>query len=71
MGVELMTRQERLAQEISKHKGEWVLVEGTRIVAADPSIKKAINSLRPAQRRRVTAQFCPTEDYSGTSFSAL
>ena len=68
-----MTKQQReqLAQEISKHKGQWVLVKGTRVVAASRSIKKAINSLPPAERRKVTAQFCPREDYSGTSFAAL
>jgi hypothetical protein len=66
-----MTKRERLAHDISMHKGEWVLVKGTQIVAASPSIKTAINSLPKAERGKVTAQFCPTEDYSGASFSAL
>ncbi len=66
-----MTRQQKLAREISKHKGQWVLVKGSKVVAASPSIKKAINSLPPDERKQVRAQFCPTEDYSGASFSAL
>jgi hypothetical protein len=66
-----MTKQQRLAREISKHKGEWVLVKDARVVAASPSIKKAINSLPKADRSKVTAQFCPNEDYTGSSFSAL
>jgi hypothetical protein len=66
-----MTKRERLAHDISRHKGEWVLVKDAKVVAASPSIRKAINSLPKAERSQVTAQFCPTEDYSGASFSAL
>jgi hypothetical protein len=66
-----MTRQQRLARDISKHRGEWVLVKDDRVVAASPSIKTAIRSLPKADRSKVTAQFCPTEDYAGTIFSPL
>ena len=68
-----MTRrqQERLALAISQHKGQWVLVKGNEVVAGATSIKDAINSLPKAERRRVRAQYCPTEDYAGVSFSAL
>ncbi len=62
---------ERLAKQISEHQGQWVLVKGDHVVAASPSIKKAINSLPPAERKKVHAQYCPKEDYSGVSFSAL
>jgi hypothetical protein len=66
-----VTKQEKLAQEISQHKGQWVLVKGNRVVAASASIKEAINSLPKADRKKVTAQYCPPKDYSGVSFSAF
>ena len=66
-----MTKQEKLAHEISQHKGEWVLVKGNKVVAASVSIKDAINSLPKAERKKVTAQYCPPQDYSGVSFSAF
>jgi hypothetical protein len=68
-----MTRsdQERLAKDISAHQGQWVLVRGSRVVAASSSIREAVNSLPPAERKKVRAQFCPRDDYSGASFSAL
>jgi hypothetical protein len=69
--IAAMTEQQRLARDISKHKGEWVLVKDARVVAASSSIKQAINSLPKAERSQVTAQFCPTKDYTGSSFSAL
>lgn len=66
-----MTQQEKLAREISLHKGQWVLVKGNKVVAASSSIKEAINSLPKADRKKVTAQYCPPQDYSGVSFSAF
>jgi hypothetical protein len=65
------TQSERLAREISEHKGEWVLVRGTRVVAAAPSIKTAISQIPKKDRARVRAQFCPEEDLLGSSFSAF
>lgn len=64
------SQAQRFAQEISQYKGQWILVEDSRVVAASPSIKKAINSLKPAQRRKVVAQYVPEEDCSGAIFSA-
>ena len=66
-----MTREQKLALEISQHKGQWVLVKGYKVVAASASIKEAINSLPKADRKKVTAQYCPPQDYSGVSFSAF
>lgn len=65
------SQTERLAREISKHKGQWVIVKGTQVIASSPSIKQAIDRVPREDRRHVRAQFCPTEDHSGSSFSAF
>ncbi len=68
-----MTRRQAqaLAREMRKHRGEWVLVSGAKIVAASPSIKDAINSIPEADRSKVRAQYCPRGDFSDTTYSAI
>lgn len=60
--------QKRLAREIAEHPGEWVLVKGSRVMAANRDLRVALRSLPEEERTRVTAMFCPREDYVGTVY---
>lgn len=50
-----MTAKERqeLARELEHHRGRWVVVRGTRVIASDPSLEKLKQTieLEPGDRR--------------------
>lgn len=68
-----MTRQqgERLANEMSKYRGEWILIKDAHVVAHAPTITEAKAQIAAADRSQVRAQFCPRQDFAGTTYTAI
>ena len=64
------SQAERLAVEISGHKGEWVIIKNSHVIASAPSMKRAIEIVPKGQRAGAHAQYSPREDFSTSSFSA-
>ncbi len=65
------SQAERLAHEVSKHKGEYVLVRGTSIVAHDKNLKAAMRKVRAEDRKDLHVRFCPSKDFTDSTFSAF
>jgi hypothetical protein len=63
-----MTKRERLARDISEHKGQWVVIKGTQIVAADKDYKRAVAKVPEKDRGKVYTQYSSEENFSNTVF---
>jgi hypothetical protein len=65
-----MTRPqaEHLAREISNHKGEWVVIKGTHVIAADKDYRRAVSQVPKKDRDKVYTQYSSEENFSNTVF---
>lgn len=66
-----LTRDQKLARQIARYRGEYVVVKRGRILAHDPDMTSALAKTPSSERVGVEIRRVPLDDTVTATFSAL